>query len=111
MMKKEEMQDRIATACRNGDKISLIKLHREITGDGLKESKDAVENVTPYGQVLNSDTYTSMLAMFENLPTVKRVFMDKLIKGITILATNWQDLGYTNLPDAIEAFMVRIREW
>lgn len=33
----------IVEAIRAGNKIQAIKMHRELTGGGLKESKDAVE--------------------------------------------------------------------
>ena len=33
----------IVEAIRAGNKIQAIKMHRELTGSGLKESKDAVE--------------------------------------------------------------------
>lgn len=35
----------IADALRGGNKIEAIKLHREATGFGLKESKDEVEAI------------------------------------------------------------------
>ncbi len=35
----------IAAALRAGNKIEAIKLHREATGLGLKESKDEVEEI------------------------------------------------------------------
>ncbi len=35
----------IADALRAGNKIEAIKLHREATGSGLKESKDAIEAI------------------------------------------------------------------
>ena len=37
--------DRIAGIVFRGSKIEAIKLHRELTGMGLKESKDAVEEL------------------------------------------------------------------
>ena len=35
----------ISEALRRGNKIEAIKLHREATGLGLKESKDAIESL------------------------------------------------------------------
>ncbi|GAA0380181.1 ribosomal protein L7/L12 [Streptomyces blastmyceticus] len=38
---------RIAELAHNGQKIKAIKAYRELTGDGLKEAKDAVERLAP----------------------------------------------------------------
>ncbi|MCU0792348.1 MAG: ribosomal protein L7/L12 [Opitutaceae bacterium] len=35
----------ISDALRAGDKIAAIKLHREVTGLGLKEAKDEIEAI------------------------------------------------------------------
>ncbi|MFE7773506.1 ribosomal protein L7/L12 [Streptomyces sp. NPDC057445] len=37
--------DQVAALVREGKKIEAIKVHRKITGDGLKEAKDAVERL------------------------------------------------------------------
>ena len=41
----EDQASRIKEALFNGNKIQAIKLYREQTGQGLKESKDAVEKL------------------------------------------------------------------
>ncbi len=41
----DPVRDQIAAALFRGAKIEAIKLHREATGSGLKEAKDAVEEL------------------------------------------------------------------
>lgn len=44
------LSDRVKDLARSGDKIAAIKQHREETGLGLKEAKDAVEEFLDAGQ-------------------------------------------------------------
>ncbi|MGN9755770.1 ribosomal protein L7/L12 [Streptomyces sp. SD31] len=41
----EPRMDEVLALLRNGKKIEAIKVYREITGEGLKEAKDAVERL------------------------------------------------------------------
>jgi len=41
----KDMPDHVILALRRGEKIQAIKLYREATGVGLKEAKDAVEEI------------------------------------------------------------------
>jgi ribosomal protein L7/L12 len=41
----EPRMDEVLVLLRNGKKIEAIKVYREITGEGLKEAKDAVERL------------------------------------------------------------------
>ncbi|MFJ7155165.1 ribosomal protein L7/L12 [Streptomyces sp. NPDC101118] len=38
--------DRVRALLRDGKKIEAIKVYRELTGEGLKEAKDAVEKLS-----------------------------------------------------------------
>jgi len=42
---KEDFDARIIAQLREGKKIGAIKLYREKTGEGLREAKDAVEEI------------------------------------------------------------------
>jgi ribosomal protein L7/L12 len=41
----KDMPDQVILALQRGEKIQAIKLYREATGVGLKEAKDAVEEI------------------------------------------------------------------
>ena len=42
----EETLSEISDAIINGEKIQAIKLYRDATGEGLKEAKEAIEELT-----------------------------------------------------------------
>jgi hypothetical protein len=42
----EEQQEQIRNALENGRRIEAIKLHREASGQGLKESKEAIDTLS-----------------------------------------------------------------
>lgn len=43
-----ELLDEMLNMIREGKKINAIKLHREVTGYGLKDSKDEVERISAF---------------------------------------------------------------
>lgn len=45
LREEDTRMDKVAALVRDGKKIEAIKLYRDITGEGLKESKDAVERM------------------------------------------------------------------
>ena len=54
----EELARRIREALFAGRKIEAIKLHREQTGLGLKESKEAVERLEAELRVASPESFT-----------------------------------------------------
>ncbi|MDO0913329.1 ribosomal protein L7/L12 [Streptomyces sp. DT2A-34] len=45
LQEDEPRMDEVLVLLRNGKKIEAIKVYREITGEGLKEAKEAVERL------------------------------------------------------------------
>ena len=75
LMSDPTPDERIKAAIFTGQKIEAIKLHREQTGMGLKESKDAVEKLEAELRASTPDRFTkpqgvgcmSVIAVFASL--------------------------------------------
>jgi len=50
------LEEQVLALCRAGKKIDAIKLYREQTGAGLKEAKDAVEDLAKQNNIALSKT-------------------------------------------------------
>ena len=98
----------IADACQRGNKIELIKLYRDVTGAGLKESKDAIETVIPSGVSVTGSDQGAYFKLFEGLSVYKKSNVEQLTPGIAVLAQSWKELGYKSLVDAVTEFIKRL---
>lgn len=90
----------ITDAFNNNDKIQLIKLYREHTGKGLKDSKDAIETVLPYN---SSDSYwdgklPELLALFDISVKAQE---DDMLKAFMVMKDSWKELGFKSFKNGV----------
>jgi hypothetical protein len=101
----------VEAAFNRREKITLIKLYREHTGKGLKESKDAIESVIPpcYGNNTDEDwTWTEkqlqcMIELFFGGPSSPNT--DDIHEAFVCLRTHWKTLGFSSFKQAAQVIL------
>jgi len=99
----------------NHDIIPLIKEYRERTGQGLKDSKDAIDKVFNHeigdDRSFTNNRLANLLDLFANAkyvgannPTIVRGATGLKV-AIDIMYGNWNTLGYTSFKAGVQAIM------
>jgi hypothetical protein len=100
---------RDVTAAFNGQqKIELIKLYRSHTGQGIKDSKDAIESVIVYdhgvGNSLWDGKLNELLELFfgKGYSTEKeKDDADAMLKAFLVMRDSWKELGFKSFKSGV----------
>lgn len=126
MILTHDQEQEIRNCCQRGDKIGLIKLYRFLTGQGLKEAKDAIESVCGCGSNWNNipgfegDFISFFKGGIEAIAKAKKEREEeerkareeadradhekrknRFIKASALMLDNWFDLGYESESKAM----------
>lgn len=96
--------DYIITLTNNGDKIALIKEYRNITGKGLKDSKDIIEDAL-YNHKNMVDLFRKATGHFIE-PYTKEEFMNVIENAID----NMHHLQFDDMLSAVEIALDNIKK-
>lgn len=119
--------EKIKSVCLQNNRLMLIKFLRSVSGMGLKDTKDAVEqhcsNLSPtFAKDKNwegcSLNYEKAISYFEKISSPLFTAADltegaaeddkhtqKILEGIECVSKNWQKLGYESKMMACKAIL------
>jgi hypothetical protein len=87
----------IRQLCAEQKKIALIKLYREISGKGLKDSKNIIETAAPYspGNMIQPPyDANKMVELFSKW--LRKYNIDFMTEGINVAMNNWEAMGFSS---------------
>jgi len=99
----------VTNAFKGQQKIELIKLYRQHTGQGLKESKDAIDSVivccgTPPYNSLWDGKLNELLELFfgkGDSTEKEKEDADAMLKAFLVMRDSWKELGFKSFKSGV----------
>jgi hypothetical protein len=107
--------DAIKVMARNNQKIAIIKEFREVSGLGLKDSKEAVENYQKHSNNYNSDCDYDVDGLIELFSQHAGILVDPYTKEefLTLIENAIDEMDtfkFTDMMEAVEALLSNVRQ-